>query len=53
MDRIKQFDSKYALNGSLVLSSIAKVARAGRTGDPFKLDAERARHYSLMASYSS
>jgi hypothetical protein len=50
MNRIRSFDRKYKANGSAVRSSIAKVAAAGRFGDPNKIGAERARHRKLMAS---
>jgi hypothetical protein len=50
MKRRKAFEGRYPGNGSAVLSSIAKVARAGRTGDPEKIDAERRRHRKLMDS---
>ena len=51
MSRIQQFDYKYGpINGARVRISIAKVARAGKTGDPLKIETERARHYRLMAS---
>lgn len=40
----------YGLNGPAVLSSIAKVMRAGRTGDPAKIEAERERHYAFMST---
>ena len=50
MSRRQKFERKHKRNAPTVLSSIAKVARAGRTGDPAKIEAERARHYALMAS---
>jgi hypothetical protein len=49
MTRIEKFESKYGSKAWIVLSSIAKVARAGRTHDQGKIDAERDRHYQLMA----
>jgi hypothetical protein len=49
MTRIQQFDRKYGPNGTLVRGSIAKVARAGRTHDPLRIETERARHYKLMS----
>jgi hypothetical protein len=48
--RIQKFERRYLKAASLVLQSIAKVARAGRTGEPSKIERERARHYALMRS---
>jgi hypothetical protein len=40
MTRIQKFDSAYGpVNAACVRKSIAKVANAGRTGDPAKIDA--------------
>lgn len=50
MSRRNNYRRRYGVNASAVLRSIARVARAGKSGDPFKIEAERARHYSLMAS---
>jgi hypothetical protein len=51
--RIQAFQDRYRIRPSdpaEILSSIAKVARAGRTGDPDRIEQERKRHYRLMAS---
>lgn len=50
MTRRQQFARRYGAHASTVLTSIAKVARAGRTHDPHRIEAERARHYALMDS---
>lgn len=50
MARLEQYDRRYGIHAATVLSSIARVANAGRSGDQDRIDAERARHYRLMAS---
>jgi hypothetical protein len=50
MTRAEKFERRYRGDSATVLRSIAKVARAGRTGDLDKIEAERARHYALMRS---
>jgi len=49
MSRIQKFERKWGANAAEVLSSIAQVARAGRSGDKALIDEQRARHYGLMA----
>jgi hypothetical protein len=51
MTRIQKFERRYGPDAGTVLSSIAKVARAGRTGDPGRIEAERQRHYDLMGAW--
>jgi hypothetical protein len=50
MTRMQSFERQYPISASAVLSSIAKVARAGRTGDQAKIRNEQDRHHQLMAS---
>jgi hypothetical protein len=50
MSRKQAFARRYGANAQAVLSSIAKVARAGRTGNHTRIEAERARHRVLMAN---
>jgi len=50
MSRLESLEKAYPGFGPQVLSSINKVARAGRTGDAAKIEAERERHYAFMAS---
>jgi hypothetical protein len=50
MTRKQAFERRYKGNASAVLSSIARVGAAGRSGDPAKIEAERDRHRRLMAS---
>lgn len=50
MTRVAQYDRKYGIAGALVRKSIARVAAAGRSGDPTRIERARARHRALMAS---
>jgi len=50
MSRRQKFARRYGVFAPSVLSSIAKVARAGRTGDTHKIERERARHRAFMSS---
>ena len=50
MDRKQAFEDRYGANARIVLSSIAKGASAGRSCDLTRIEAERVRHYRLMAS---
>ena len=50
LSRTAQYDRKYKERAPEVRSSISRVARAGRTGDPSQIEAERERHKRLMAS---
>ena len=50
MSRREKFARKYGNDAGRVLSSIASVARAGRSRDRAKIAAARAEHYALMAS---
>lgn len=50
MTRIQKFERTHGKFAPVVLWSIAKVANAGRSGDPVKVQRERARHYALMRS---
>ena len=50
MTRKQSFEERYGENATTVLSSIAKVAKAGRSGDQDKIKSERERHYRLMDS---
>lgn len=52
MSRLQKFERRYPKAASLVLWSVAKVARAGRTGNPSKVEQERARHFALMRGLS-
>jgi hypothetical protein len=46
--RKQSYADHYGFNAATVLSSIAKVGNAGRSGDQARIDAERARHRQLM-----
>lgn len=51
MNRKQRFIRRYGeIVAAVILSSIAKVANAGRWGDEAKIKAERERHYQLIAS---
>jgi hypothetical protein len=50
MRRIHAYIRRYGIHAATVLSSIAKVAAAGRSRDQDKIDAERDRHRRLMSS---
>ena len=50
MTRIEKFERRYGVAARPVLRSIAKVARAGRTDDPVRIEQERERHRHFMAS---
>jgi hypothetical protein len=49
-NRRQKFEGKYKGDAARVLWSIAKVARAGRSGDQEKVTWERERHRRLMDS---
>ena len=49
MTRNKKFARKYGAEASAVKSSIARVARAGRTGGPGRIEQARREHATLMA----
>ena len=42
------YEQNYGPSASAVLSSKNRVARAGRTHDPARIEAERERHYAFM-----
>lgn len=48
MTRTQRFIDKWKVCAPAVLRSIAKVAAAGRSGDPDKIKRERARHRAFM-----
>ena len=48
MTRTAKTERRYADMAADVLSSIARVARAGRRGDPNRVEAARAQHHALM-----
>jgi hypothetical protein len=51
MTTTQSYERKYGhIIAAIVLSSKAKVAAAGRWGDQARIEAERTRHYQLMAS---
>lgn len=47
--RKSKFLERYKVFADEVLSSIAQVAAAGRTGDPDRIRAQRRRHHKRMA----
>ena len=50
MSRKQAYERRYCKNAADVLSSLAKVAAAGRSRNAARIEAERIRHYQLMAS---
>ncbi len=46
----QSYKDKHKTNAEAVLSSKARVAAAGRWWDQARIEAERGRHYRLMAS---
>jgi hypothetical protein len=53
MSRIQQYLRKYGHFAGVVLSSIARVARAGRTEDPERIEAAHEEHAAIMKKVNS